>query len=180
MNNSEWLRSLEPAQLKAWFESEHGTPTTVQDVCDEYAPKLSNDTLGAKKVVSAESVDANDGNVSLKDSSDDTQSFTDSREKLEADIDDYLATEYGCIPGVVAMVPEWLDRQAAITEREIFDEMPHTRDKFAELQAQVDRLTAERDNLVDDLLICNSERERYREAFGEALDKAAEIVKLQP
>lgn len=23
MNNSEWLRSLEPAELKAWFESEH-------------------------------------------------------------------------------------------------------------------------------------------------------------
>lgn len=23
MNNSEWLKSLEPAELKAWFESEH-------------------------------------------------------------------------------------------------------------------------------------------------------------
>ena len=44
MNNWEWLKSLEPAELSAWFEAEHGAPgaTECQPMrdlmgeCDEY------------------------------------------------------------------------------------------------------------------------------------------------
>ena len=113
----------------------------------------------------------------------------DSREKLEADIREYVHYIAGATlmsdRADEAVVHGWLDRQAAITERECLVLSVDGADAIltaenAKLQEQVDRLTAERDNLVDNLLICNSERERYREAFGEALDKAAEIVKLQP
>ena len=49
-----------------------------------------------------------------------------------------------------------------------------------EIESDLMRLIAERDALADDLLTCNSERESYRKAFGEAIGKANEIVNLQP
>lgn len=63
---------------------------------------------------------------------------------------------------------------------QIKDEISHLITKNAELTAQVDELTAERDALADDLLTCNKEREEYRELFSEAITLAAEIVNLQP
>lgn len=83
----------------------------------------------------------------------------DSREKLEADIDDYLESEYGIVPGVVAMIPEWLDRQAAIAERETklrelykFEENHRYHIRSIEevnqkLNKRIAELTAERDEL---------------------------------
>ena len=47
------------------------------------------------------------------------------------------------------------------------------------LLAQVDRLTVERDNLADDLLTANRQREQYRKLFGMALDWAHEITMLE-
>lgn len=176
MNNREFLYSLEPHELTGWFDAEH----------------TSNDTLSAKKVVSAESVDANDGNAaSLKDLSDDTQNLTDSREKLEADaselVADYAASGSVCdalYQGILAL----LNRQAAITERELCAkcEWPslaaqpdqEAYDRITELQVQVDRLTSERDNLADDLLTCNREREHLREQLGIVLDHAHDICSL--
>lgn len=141
-------------------------PTSVQEVYDEYAPKLSNDTLGAKKVVSTESVDANDANAaSLKDSSDDTQNvtddretaetsnnsdenITDSREKLETDI----AYEFSKL-GFNVHIDEvfgWLDRQAAITEREKAEKVyaqSRSTEYLHELKQKLDDITNERNML---------------------------------
>ena len=198
MNNKEWLYSLEPHELTEWFDAEH----------------TSNDTLGAKKVVSAESVDANDANAaSLKVLSDDTQNVTDdretaetsnnyeadvtdSREKLEAEIRGKVAygtstllyppsankvTQY--LPSLsLGTVLGWLDRQAAITDAEWNREVDEHREaverRANELQEQVDRLTAERDNLAADLLTCNREREQLRKHLGIALDHAHDICAL--
>ena len=107
--NQEWLNQLateSPDKLKAWFDAEH------------------NDNLAAEKVVSCDAAHSNDGNAHLKASEDLSDAFSDSREKLEADVYNYIAisiTPNKEDDGVLApytTVLEWLDRQAAITERE--------------------------------------------------------------
>ncbi len=88
----------------------------------------------------------------------DIRDFDDNREKIEADVrrfyeehecDAFLSVDF------LDVVYGWLDRQAAITEREWIDTecakcgaMENERDRdFKELQAKVDELTAERDKL---------------------------------
>lgn len=169
--NKEFLYSLEPHALTEWFDAEH----------------TSNDTLGAKKVVSAESVDANDANAaSLKDSSEDTQNLTDSREKLEADISEYVHHIAGATlmsdRADESVVHGWLDRQAAITERECCEGCDIKRanerqarkihdvcEGHAELQAQVDELTAERDYWRGQFKRCLCHA--IRQEDGDNLDK---------
>lgn len=119
--------------------------------------------------------------------------IADSREKLEADASeltaDYAASGDVCdalYGGIVGL----LDRQAAITERELCKQCDwpslaaqpdyESQGRIVALTNKVDELTAERDALADDLLTCNKEREEYRELFSEALTLAAEIVNLQP
>ena len=46
------------------------------------------------------------------------------------------------------------------------------------IQEQVNKLTIERDNLADDLLIANKQREWYREKFGKCIDYADAIHAL--
>lgn len=103
----------------------------------------------------------------------------DSREKLEADVLEMVKKGFITYETLI----EWLDRQAAITERECLVKSVQGADAIliaecAELQAQVDELTAERDNLADDLLIANKQREHYREKFGKCLDYADAIHAL--
>lgn len=100
----------------------------------------------------------------------------DSRERLEAEIESYSAFD---IMDTITldMVIGWIDRQAAITEREYGERMAseamcsnvcavvcEQRGRIAELQVKVDELTAE--------------RERYREKFGKCLDYADAIHAL--
>ena len=189
--NQEWLHKLaneSPDELKAWFDAEH------------------NDNLAAEKVVSGDAAHSNDGNAHLKASEDLSDGFTDSREKLEADVRSSLGF-------TTKDVFNWLDRQEAITEREYME-----RSGISELQGRVDELreafdevcksanvptdwkpifsagavtgtiegtqkllkelTAERDNLADDLLACNREREQLRKHLGIALDHAHDICSL--
>lgn len=190
MNNSEWLRSLEPADLKAWFESEHGTPTTVQDVYDEYEPKLRGGSQGSQianlddldtvEIIEAYKVICQCANVSTEwkpiFAAGAVIGTMEGAQKLIAELKEKLECETRACGKSIRQMQDKIDELTANLNR-ANEDFERAR---AELQAQVDELTAERDNLVDDLLICNSERERYREAFGEALDKAAEIVKLQP
>ena len=110
-------------------------------------------------------------------------------------------------------VLEWLDRQAAITEREYMERsgisklqgrVDELREAFDEVcksanvptdwkpifsagavtgtiegtQKLLKELTAERDNLADDLLACNREREQLRKHLGIALDHAHDICSL--
>ena len=101
----------------------------------------------------------------------------DSRERLEAEIESYSAFDM-MDTITLDMVIGWLDRQAAITEREYGERMAseamcsnvcavvcEQRGRIAELQAQVYELTAE--------------REQYRKLFGMAPDWAHEITMLE-
>lgn len=196
--NQEWLNQLateSPDKLKAWFDAEH------------------NDNLAAEKVVSCDAAHSNDANAHLKASEDLSDGFTDSREKLEADVRSSLGF-------TTKDVFEWLDRQAAITANEnkeliewqaatvarLQKEVDELTDSYeassraleiltldkAKLATQVDKLQSyvddatadyaklvkERDNLADDLLACNREREQLRKHLGIALDHAHDICSL--
>ena len=178
--NQEWLHKLaneSPDELKAWFDAEH------------------NDNLAAEKVVSGDADHSNDGNAHLKASEDLSDAFSDSREKLEADVYKYIAisiTPNKEDDGVLApytTVLEWLDRQAAITEQQterkwccyegsVQAEIDRLQRRNDELRTSYDKLKRERDNLADDLLACNREREQLRKHLGIALDHAHDICSL--
>lgn len=250
--NQEWLHKLaneSPDELKAWFDAEHfECPSDAGEAAimsvDAFIAE-HNDNLADEKVVSGDAAHSNDANVHLKDSENLSDGFTDSREKLEADVYNHIAisiTPNKEDDGVLApytTVLEWLDRQAAISEREhpgltisddeslinwrgknyllqsrvlnaererdefslkLKHEMELNRDnrnaldleRIAELQAEIDRLQrrndelrtsydklkCERDNLADDLLACNREREQLRKHLGIALDHAHDICTL--
>ena len=83
----------------------------------------------------------------------------DSRERLEAEIESYSA--FNIMDTITLdMVIGWLDRQAAITEREC--RKPNW--SYCETCEALEKLT--------------SERERYREKFGKCLDYADAIHAL--
>ena len=146
MNNREWLYGLDVADLADWFEAEH-----VEDAISE--------NLGKSR-----------------------DSEIDSREKLEADVRERSYHVYdspdmrmGCghwqIDVPRSTVFDWLDRQAAITERKHIELTGafqlESDERIAELQAKVDELTAQ-------LRESNAERERLRGCLGivaDALDE---------
>jgi hypothetical protein len=107
---------------------------------------------------------------SLKESTDDTQTLSDSRERLEADV-------RGAVHGAYAyedyipenMIFDWLDRQAAITERECMERATSERvgwdcaecaeglGKYADglcdpLKERIAELTAERELYRDNMI----------------------------
>lgn len=114
----------------------------------------ANDTLAAENDVSEASVDANDGSK-----------LQDSREKLEADVYSHIAIsitpnkENDGVLAPYATVLEWLDRQAAITERDLCRQCSwpslaaqpdcESQGRIVALTAKVDELTAERDALTN-------------------------------
>lgn len=140
--NQEWLHKLaneSPDELKAWFDAEH------------------NGNLAAEKVVSGDAANSNDGNAHLKASEDLSDGFTDSREKLEADVYNHIAisiTPNKENDGVLApytTVLEWLDRQAAITanaNKELIEWQAAT---VARLQKEVDTIKAANDDYRDEV-----------------------------
>ena len=167
MTNYEWLLQMGGEERQAWFDAQHVD---------------ANDVLTRKGDVRADGVCANDVDVSQ-----------DSREKLEADAiqlaqniwhqgQNYAngVREIRHIAWQERDIIELLDRQAAITRREVLTQPDERDEQLAELTAQLYELTAERDALADDLLTCNKEREQYRELFSQAITQAAEIVNLQP
>lgn len=119
----------------------------------------------------------------------------DSREKLEAEaselVADYAASGEVCDTMYNGII-ELLDRQAAITEREMyrFDENHREHIRSLEtinqkLNERIAELTADRDKLQEQLLIgwececrLQAERERYRSKFGKCLDYADAIHAL--
>ena len=171
--NYEWLLQMSGDERQSWFDAEHA--------------ESENGTLdGAREGLDGEN---------------------DSREKLEADTTEtWKAVARICARGETPK-ERWtndefyklLDRQAAITERECRKHaiayQCHCDEKFAELQKQVDKLTAERDNYrdmcvravdageqlsakVDKLEECVREREHLRNQLGIALDHAHDICSL--
>ena len=102
--NKEYLQSLEPRELNAWFESEHATP--VDNLADCYDEETRTYSYPASKLTTC------------------------------------------------------------------------SNEKIAEFEAQINRLTRERDNLADDLLASNREREHLRKSLGIAIDRAHDICEL--
>ena len=114
----------------------------------------------------------------LTDDDSTTESLSDeadSRERLEADIIDRseqcrtilgnLRDGLNTVTVSVDVVRGWLDRQAAITERECWHNCCQNHvDYDEEYKPAIDELTAERDEI--------------RDKFGKALDLAHEIVRL--
>lgn len=174
-SNKEWLYSLDPHELTEWFDTEH-------ESCNQHADQQKCEPVHETHKL-------------------------DSREKLEADTTEtWKAVARICARGETPK-ERWtndefyklLDRQAAITERECRKHaiayQCHCDEKFAELQKQVDKLTAERDNYrdmcvravdageqlsakVDKLEECVREREHLRNQLGIALDHAHDICSL--
>lgn len=111
--------SAEPASLEAKNLAGREKPVgTLGRLAD------ANDALAPENGVSAEDVDSNDANA-------------DSREKLEADVREWC----GDIRWGYETIFKWLDRQAAITERDAFLRgRASLDDEFAELEAENARL----------------------------------------
>lgn len=122
--------------------------------CRVYAPKLDvceNLHDSSKETQKPRSREADSGNVSDSDG-ENLHVEQDSREKLEADANGYVMSwwqsdwvdSFAHANSMKRDIMRLLDRHAAITEREIFDEMPHVRDKLADLCEDV----AERDDVI--------------------------------
>lgn len=158
MTNYEWLLQMGGEERQAWFDAEHVD---------------ANDVSTRKGDVRADDVCANDANVAQ-----------DSREKLEADASeltaDYAASGDVCdalYGGIVGL----LDRQAAIAHREAFMRgRASLDDEFAECADEIAQLTAQVDELAQQLTNARADCEQYRELFSKAITQAAEIVNLQP
>ena len=110
-----------------------------------------------------------------------TMTDYDTRENLEADVREYL-THGGKVAGNQAMLAAtivWLDRQAAITERECMDKWV-TYSAGRKLQAEVAELTAERDRLREavDALEAGTMWAKYREVCEER-DRLQRVVRAQ-
>lgn len=136
----------------------------------------------------------------LTEQSESLSDETDSREKLEAEVDNF-----GFIMNLESyqldMIRGWLDRQAAITERDVRTylnrsdseliqvkvdnlqgQIKHLREEIAKRDKGVERLKRQRDearvqleNLAHDLAECGREREAYRDACGQLLDLADQM-----
>ena len=142
MNNLQFLYDTDLAFMSIVDETAaHAIGSTSVDFAHEWL-KMEHGSL------------ENDG-PSVEDSSDDTQVFTDSREKLEDDVISWCATfpTWKYADDSRKHVFGWLDRQAAITTRECIGDpgkaglmgvVAHEREcyekQIAELQAQVDEL----------------------------------------
>lgn len=116
----------------------------------------------------------------------DIRDFDDSREKLEADAIQLAQNiwhkgmnyangvrEVRHVSWQEREIIELLDRQAAITEREVGGTLLRQDERIAELTAQVDELSQQ---LINARADCNE----YRELFSKALTHAHEIANLQP
>ena len=157
--NREWLYALDVADLTDWFDAEH---------LDDDGVSRSNDG------VAAEHETDNTGNKS-------GENVTDSRTQIVADINAWLSGNVGIsvwLTDVVEQVRGWLDRQAAITERECAW-------RWQQIAEARDRAEMERDALAADLKECmeqndklSDERERWRGTCGMMTDAAHEIERI--
>lgn len=170
MTNYEWLLNMGGEERQAWFDAQHVD---------------ANDALSAENDVRADDVCANDVDVSQ-----------DSREKLEADAiqlaqniwhqgQNYAngVREIRHIAWQERDIIELLDRQAAITERELCKQCDWpslAAQPDLESQERIAELTAQVDELAQQLTNARADCEHYRELFSQAITHAHEIVNLQP
>lgn len=154
--------------VRAWLEAEH------------------NDGLKLENGVSAEDADANDGKPDI-----------DTREKLEADVyrvaDEMDAFYCGERFLDTRKIIGWLDRQAAITEREIAEKnlgkwhewceelgiectKERAGEKIAEMQERIRQLEAELRECDEQRIEYRDQRDWYRDRLGEFRKKLGDAV----
>ncbi len=120
-----------------------------------------NDALAPEKVVTQETVDANDGFMDLDSCTHGMRTFaseTDSREKLEADVNKFVINnlERGLL--TYGAIIRLLDRQAAITEREFIEvECMKCAKADKERESDYSEALAERDDVIAVLKAENAE-----------------------
>lgn len=167
MNNRDWLYTLQPRDRQRWLDAEHVEP---------------NDGLSPKDGVSGGAVDV-------------TTESCDSREKLEEGV--YRAADemdrFYCGGKFIdtRKIIGWLDRQAAITERECMERATSEhvgwdcaecaeglgreldarcdplKERIAELQAKVDELNKKWANANMRCAEANAEAERWQQECNE-------------
>lgn len=161
MTNKEWLDYLAhnaPDELAAWFDAEH---------VETEERALDGDTAAQ---------DADSRELILTDLEKKTREWHD--------YDGNFMRIYSDV--AYAQMKELLDRQAAITEREVEHDLMKAGRMAVEVERErIKKLTAERDKLQEQLYIgwececrLQAERERYREKFGKCIDYADAIHAL--
>ena len=156
MTNKEWLDYLAhnaPDELAAWFDAEH--------VETEERAYGKGGLVGGSFIDIPEQGEVVMPLESWRDHLDTESESEDSRERLEADVRNFAEKSGWLYPMAgTRIVLEWLDRQAAITEREC--RKPNW--DYCETCETLAELTAE--------------REAYREKFGKCIDYADAIHAL--
>ena len=162
MTNYEWLLHMDGAERQAWFDAEH-------------------DDMSFDAALIAGVDDTSKNSEILRNEQ-------DSREKIEADVRKWCAM-MGMQPYQLDFVYGWLDRQAAITERECRKpnwDYCETCEELQRLQAECDKLNREIEAIKaanDDyradamknaqiLGECMADRDAYRELCSKMLDGA--------
>lgn len=108
----------------------------------------------------------------------------DSREKLEADVRDYFSHWIGGTSRTQEAIKSWLDRQAAITEREWKEQCAADEccgfqelvDINTQVQAKVDELTEERDRLLRQVELKDDIIEGLRQSLDEIMAERNALV----
>ena len=170
MKNLEWFyRNYEvfSDQVQWWAVWEGMADDDLE--ADAWLMAERNDDSAPEEVVSHPDGGSNVAYVAPASFSSPNETGTaDSRERLEADVMEYythttstamwpesanIKTRWISVP--MDKVCGWLDRQAAITERDAFMRgRASLDDEFADMQEQVDDLTAERDYWKDQVHQC--------------------------
>lgn len=120
----------------------------------------------------------------------DGEMLHDTREQLEADVQKFAQVYYADHLLVHDKVIELLDRQAAITERDMLDEMQHVfvpdpaditkRDKrIAELEAERDEMAQRIQTLEREIATLKEHRAANMEKLHELTDECAELRKYR-
>ena len=184
--NKEWLFSLPLEEQYAWMNAEHyeANPDCSPMIYQAYTGNMMADGS------SDESCESESGFWTVARWLDGPLSGDDdSREKLEAEIDEWCAEHFNntTFSGkAYNLMLRWLDRQAAITRLESLyqfgeNHRHHIReleDVIEELNNRIAELTTERDELADELLKTSRERETYRKLLSRAIDNAFDTTQL--
>ncbi len=147
MNNYQWLLQMDGTDRKAWFDAEH---------VEHQERALDGDTDAQNE---------------------------DSRELILTDLEkktrewrDYDGNYMRIYSDVAyAQMKELLDRQAAITEREVLSHPDERDEQIAEMTAERDVLKGQMDTMRDVAREFRNERDLYRSKLGTCADLAEQV-----
>lgn len=167
------------------------TQRDTNGTCPDDNETCPNDRLAPENDVSADAVDANDGNENLGSSSGTSEDFegkgseVDSREKLEADMlgGSVTTSDNGVqfIHAPFESVLRWLNRQAAITEQECLVQSVQGADAIltaenAELKRKLEAATQANGDYRDEWHRVCEERMNLRRELTAEKNKSVELA----